>query len=50
LSVHLGAVTLRFAPAALADVWNTLGQALLVLDRGEREPVPLPTSRTRGTA
>jgi hypothetical protein len=51
LSLHMGAVTLRFAPAALESVWSTLGEALLVLHRElDPEPAVLGNVRARGTA
>lgn len=31
VSVHVGAVSLRFHPAALESLWNTLGEALAAL-------------------
>jgi hypothetical protein len=52
LSVHVGPVTLRFAPEAAESLWNTLGEALCVLhDDKKREPVlRLATMRGQGTA
>ena len=52
LSVHVGPVTLRFAPEAAESLWNTLGEALFVLDREEKsEPrLRLATMRGQGTA
>lgn len=31
LSLNVGAITLRFHPAALESLWNTLGEALMAL-------------------
>ena len=31
LSLHVGPVTLRFAPEAAESLWNTLGEALFTL-------------------
>lgn len=31
LTMHVGAISLRFDPAALESLWNTLGEALLTL-------------------
>ena len=52
LSVHVGPVTLRFAPEAAESLWNTLGEALFKL-HGEAKSEPrlrLATMRGQGTA
>jgi hypothetical protein len=39
LSLHVGPVTLRFAPEAAESLWNTLGEALFALhDELKSEP------------
>jgi hypothetical protein len=54
LSLHVGPVTLRFAPEAAESLWNTLGEALLVMHSAEtekKEPrLRLATMRGQGTA
>src|SRR4051812_14808019 len=52
LSLHVGPVTLRFAPEAAEGLWNTLGEALFLL-HGELKSEPalrLLTMRGQGTA
>jgi hypothetical protein len=52
LSLHVGPVTLRFAPEAAEGLWNTLGEALFAL-HGELESEPklrLLTMRGQGMA
>jgi hypothetical protein len=52
LSLHVGPVTLRFAPEAAESLWNTLGEALYVL-HGERDSEPklrLLNMRGQGSA
>ena len=52
LSLHVGPVTLRFAPEAAEALWNTLGEALFVL-HGEMRSEPelrLLNMRGQGTA
>lgn len=53
VSVHLGAVTLRFDPTALESLWKTVGEALLEL-RAEAISEPgmpyVQQRRTRGDA
>lgn len=52
LSVHVGPVTLRFAPEAAESLWNTLGEALFVLhaERKEEAPFSLANIRSQGSA
>jgi hypothetical protein len=52
LSLHVGPVTLRFAPEAAEGLWNTLGEALCVLhaDLKSEPELRLLTMRGQGTA
>jgi hypothetical protein len=51
LSLVLGPITLRFDPSALESVWNTLGEALLTLQReAPQDRILLPKTPTRGSA
>jgi hypothetical protein len=52
LSMHVGPVTLRFAPEAAESLWNTLGEALFALhaDMKSEPDLTLLTMRGQGTA
>jgi hypothetical protein len=53
VSIHLGATTLRLAPAACESLWATLGEALLVLHERLEGASPLVARRAgapRGSA
>jgi hypothetical protein len=51
LSLNVGAVTLRFHPAALESLWNTLGEALLALHaEAKSEVLSFAKSPPRGSA
>lgn len=52
LSLHVGPVTLRFAPEAAESLWNTLGEALFTLhDELRDDPrLRLMAMRGQGTA
>jgi hypothetical protein len=52
LSLHLGAVTLRFDGAALESLWNVIGQALMQLheDAQAERPRGLSMQRPAGRA
>lgn len=51
LSLVVGPITLRFDPAALESVWNTLGEALTALRREvPDEKILLAKTPTRGSA
>jgi hypothetical protein len=46
LQLHLGALTLRLTPPALADLWDTLGRAL----RTAKEDAPAEPAETLESA
>lgn len=51
LSVNVGAVTLRFHPAALESVWSTLGEALMALhEEAKSDSVSFANLPPRGSA
>jgi hypothetical protein len=51
VSVHVGAISLRFHAAALESLWNVLGQALLELHQdAQRDVPPLSTLGRPGEA